>query len=45
MRKTFTGAGLALATIIIPVSVVRDDGTAMAFLLAGLRLHRDVELQ
>jgi MFS transporter, ACS family, D-galactonate transporter len=35
VRRTFTGTGLALATIIIPVSFVRDDGTAMAFLLAA----------
>ena len=33
VRKTFTGAGLALATIILPVSVVRSDATAMALLM------------
>ena len=33
VRKTFTGAGLALATIIVPVSVVRSDRTAMALLM------------
>jgi cyanate permease len=33
VRKTFTGAGLALATIILPVSVVRSDRTAMALLM------------
>ena len=33
VRKTFTGAGLALATIILPVSVVRSDRTAMVLLM------------
>jgi MFS family permease len=35
VRKTFTGAGLTLATIIIPVAAIRDDSLAMAFLLAA----------
>jgi MFS transporter, ACS family, D-galactonate transporter len=35
VRKTFTGAGLALATIIVPVCVVRSDALAMALLVAG----------
>jgi sugar phosphate permease len=33
VRKTFTGAGLALATIIVPVAVVRSDRAAMALLM------------
>jgi MFS family permease len=33
VRKTFTGAGLALATIILPVSVVRSDRAAMTLLM------------
>jgi MFS transporter, ACS family, D-galactonate transporter len=32
-RKTFTGCGLLLATVILPVAVVRDDGAAMALLM------------
>jgi MFS family permease len=35
VRKTFTGAGLALSTIIIPVTAVKSDGAAMAFLLVA----------
>ncbi|MBZ5582572.1 MAG: MFS transporter [Acidobacteriia bacterium] len=34
-RKTFTGGGLALATIIVPVAVIRSDTGAMALLLAA----------
>jgi MFS family permease len=34
-RKTFTGGGLLLATIILPVSVVRDDVSAMALLIVA----------
>jgi MFS family permease len=33
VRKTFTGTGLALATIIVPVAVVRSDRAAMALLM------------
>ena len=33
MRKTFAGVGLTLSTIILPVAVVRDAGTATVFLL------------
>ena len=32
-RKTFAGAGLVLSTIILPVSVVRDERLAMALLI------------
>jgi MFS transporter, ACS family, D-galactonate transporter len=32
-RKTFTGGGLLLATVILPVSVIRDDVTAMGLLM------------
>jgi MFS family permease len=35
VRRAFTGTGLALATIIIPVSFVRNDGVAMVFLLVS----------
>ena len=35
VRRAFAGTGLALATIIVPVSFVRDDAAAMAFLLAA----------
>lgn len=35
VRRAFTSIGLALATIILPVSLVRDDAAAMAFLLAA----------
>ena len=35
VRRAFTGTGLALATIIVPVSLVRNDGVAMVFLLAS----------
>jgi hypothetical protein len=35
VRKTFTGAGLTLATIIIPVSAIHDDTLAMVFLLTS----------
>ncbi len=35
MRKTFAGIGLTLSTIILPVAVVHDAGTATAFLLAA----------
>jgi MFS family permease len=35
VRRAFTSTGLALATIIVPVSFVRDDGAAMVFLLAS----------
>jgi len=33
VRKTFCSAGLALATIIVPVSVIRDDVAAMFLLM------------
>jgi len=33
VRKTFAGTGLVLSTIILPVSVVRDETTAMALLI------------
>ncbi len=33
VRKTFTSAGLALATIILPVSALRDDAAAMGLLI------------
>jgi MFS family permease len=35
VRRAFTGAGLAMATVIIPVSIVRSDAAAMAFLLTA----------
>lgn len=35
VRKTFTGAGLALATIILPVAIVRSETLAMVFLMTG----------
>ncbi|MGA2116246.1 MAG: MFS transporter [Bryobacteraceae bacterium] len=35
VRRAFAGAGLALATIIVPVSLVHDDRLAMAFLIAA----------
>lgn len=35
VRRGFTGTGLALATIIIPVSFVHDDSAAMAFLMVA----------
>jgi len=35
VRKTFTGGGLALASIILPVSIIRNENLAMALLLAG----------
>ena len=35
VRRAFAGTGLALATIIIPVSFVRNDSAAMAFLVAA----------
>jgi MFS family permease len=33
VRKTFSGTGLALATIIVPVSLVHSDRAAMALLM------------
>jgi len=33
VRKTFTGLGLALSTIILPVALVRDESLAMALLM------------
>ena len=33
IRKTFTGVGLSLSTIILPVAVVRDESVAMVLLL------------
>src|SRR5262249_43799415 len=33
VRKTFTGIGLSLSTIILPVAVVRDENVAMVLLL------------
>jgi ACS family D-galactonate transporter-like MFS transporter len=33
VRKTFAGVGLTLSTIILPVAIVRDSGTATGFLL------------
>jgi len=33
VRKTFTGFGLAFATIILPVALVRDEGVAMGLLM------------
>jgi ACS family D-galactonate transporter-like MFS transporter len=33
VRKTFTGLGLALSTIILPVALVRDETAAMALLM------------
>ncbi len=33
IRKTFTGIGLGLSTIILPVAVVRDEGVAMTLLV------------
>lgn len=33
VRKTFTGLGLALSTIILPVALVRDETVAMALLM------------
>jgi MFS family permease len=33
VRKTFTGLGLALSTIILPVALVRDEGVAMGLLM------------
>jgi MFS family permease len=33
VRKTFAGLGLTCATILLPVSIVRDDAAAMALLL------------
>ena len=35
VRRAFAGAGLALATIIVPVAFVRDDRLAMAFLITA----------
>jgi ACS family D-galactonate transporter-like MFS transporter len=35
VRKTFTGLGLALATIILPVALVRDETLAMALLMVA----------
>ena len=37
VRKTFTGAGLGLATIILPVAIVRSENLSMALLMiAGI---------
>jgi MFS family permease len=33
VRKTFTGVGLALSTIILPVALVRDESLAMGLLM------------
>jgi ACS family D-galactonate transporter-like MFS transporter len=35
VRKTFAGVGLTLSTIILPVAVIRDAGTATIFLMAA----------
>jgi ACS family D-galactonate transporter-like MFS transporter len=35
VRRAFTGTGLALAIIIVPVAFVKDDAVAMAFLLTA----------
>ncbi len=35
VRKTFAGAGLSLATIILPVCVIHDEQTAMALLIVA----------
>jgi MFS family permease len=35
VRKTFTGLGLALSTIILPVALVRDESLAMALLMVA----------
>jgi MFS family permease len=35
VRKAFTGVGLSLSTVIVLVAVVRDEGAAMAILLAS----------
>jgi sugar phosphate permease len=35
VRKTFSGVGLTLSTVILPVAVVRDEGVAMALLVGS----------